>query len=775
MLLGSTNTLRISSHGKEWEGKTVTGMPLGKVNQRVKVPASQDSEGAITSKIKEMLSKVGLSVSSYDTAWVAMVPTLDSSKQPLFPKSLNWIMENQQSDGSWGLDLQHPLLIKDSLSSTLACVLALQKWNVGQQLIHKGLDFIQSNIWAAKDEHQHSPIGFDIIFPSMIEYGRDMGLNLSLNQSLVETMLLKRELETKSLKDKPSNLAYVAEGLNRLNDWKEVMKFQRSNGSLFNSPSSTAAALIHLHDGKCFEYLNSLAKQFGNAVPTIYPFDIYARLSIIDTLEKLGIDSYVSEDKERVLDDICRCWMQGSEEIFLDPTCCAMAFRLLRMNGYANSSDALANFDEKEKLLHTKDIKAMLELFKASQLEICEDESALCRIYAWTSNYLKEELVNGEIPDKSLQAEVDHALGHPHASMERTEIKNFIENYNADNVSLLKTSYRFCNANENYLLAFSFRDFNMYQSMHREELDDLERWVKQYGLDKLKYARQTIRSAYFSITSSLFQPNHSDARISWAQNTVLTTVVDDFFDFSGSMEELLNLIELIERWDEHTTIGFKSKEVEILFNALYGSVNDLADKAYIVQGRCVKRDLIDIWIILLKTMLKEAEWARDKNVPGMDEYIENGYISFALGPVILISLYLMEPLSEEVVTSKEYDNLFIHASIIGRLLNDRVTAKREFAQGKLNSVSLQVVGSNGAITEEEAKEEVTRIITSHRRELLRMVVQTEGSIVPKSCKNLFWTMSKLLHLFYMSEDGYSSPTKMLSAINAIVNEPIVLP
>lgn len=85
-----------------------------------------------------MLNKVELSVSSYDTAWVAMVPSMDSSKHPCFPKCLNWVLENQQLDGSWGLDPTHPLLIKDSLTSTLACVFALHKWNVGQRLVNKG-------------------------------------------------------------------------------------------------------------------------------------------------------------------------------------------------------------------------------------------------------------------------------------------------------------------------------------------------------------------------------------------------------------------------------------------------------------------------------------------------------------------------------------------------------------------------------------------------------------------------------------------------------------
>ncbi|WJX34407.1 Dysferlin [Trifolium repens] len=44
-------------------------------------------------------------------------------------------------------------------------------------------------------------------------------------------------------------------------------------------------------------------------------------------------------------------------------------------------------------------------------------------------------------------------------------------------------------------------------------------------------------------------PELSDARISWAKNGVLTTVVDDFFDVGSSQEEQENLIQLVEKWD----------------------------------------------------------------------------------------------------------------------------------------------------------------------------------------------------------------------------------
>lgn len=90
-------------------------------------------------RIRKLFTNVELSVSSYDTAWVAMVPSPNSPTSPYFPKCLNWLMNNQLNDGSWGLpNSDHPLL-KDTLSSTLACIVALKRWNVGEDQINKGM------------------------------------------------------------------------------------------------------------------------------------------------------------------------------------------------------------------------------------------------------------------------------------------------------------------------------------------------------------------------------------------------------------------------------------------------------------------------------------------------------------------------------------------------------------------------------------------------------------------------------------------------------------
>ncbi|KAF3666130.1 hypothetical protein FXO37_10725 [Capsicum annuum] len=89
-----------------------------------------------SNKIKEHIDVVRLmlqsmndgeiSVSAYDTAWVALVK--DINNNPQFPSSLEWIANNQLVDGSWGDKFM--FLAYDRIFNTFACVIALKSWNV---------------------------------------------------------------------------------------------------------------------------------------------------------------------------------------------------------------------------------------------------------------------------------------------------------------------------------------------------------------------------------------------------------------------------------------------------------------------------------------------------------------------------------------------------------------------------------------------------------------------------------------------------------------------
>lgn len=69
--------------------------------------------------------------------------------------------------------------------------------------------------------------------------------------------------------------------------------------------------------------------------------------------------------------------------------------------------------------------------------------------------------------------------------------------------------------------------------------------------------------------------------------------------------------------------------------------------------------------------MQEIEWCTNNITPKFEEYMSSSYTSFALGPIVLPTLYFVGPkLSEEMVNHAEYHNLFKTMSTCGRLLND---------------------------------------------------------------------------------------------------------
>ncbi|KAI4323268.1 hypothetical protein L6164_022888 [Bauhinia variegata] len=757
-----------------------------KVNKKVNNTALSFEE--TKRKIKKMFNKVDLCVSSYDTAWVATIPSPTSPHVPFFPQCLNWLLDNQLKDGSWGLPDHNPLLMKDTLLSTLACVLALKQWGTGEEQISRGLQFIESNFSSVSDEKLCSPIGFDIIFPALIECSVNLGINLPVDSTKLEAMIHQRELELQRGCQNNSEgwrayLAYVSEGIGKSEDWQMVIKYQRKNGSLFNSPATTAAAFKHLKNADCLNYIKMVLEKFGAAVPTVYPLDIYAHLCMIDNLQKLGIDRHFSIEIQKALEEIYGYWLNREEDIFLDPTTCAKAFRILRLNGYDVSSDPFDQYSEDKFSNSLKgflnDADAVLELYQASQIVIHPDEPILVRQNYWSRNFLEKAPSCDTVHVDKLRSYIDHevkdALKFPsHANLERLLNRRTMQNFDVDNTRILKTSFRSTNLANQEFLNLAVDDFNICQSIQQEELRQLARWVVDSRLDKLKFARQKLAYCYFSSAATLFSPELSDARISWAKNGVLTTVVDDFFDIAGSEEELANLIQLVEKWDVDVSSDSCSLPVEIIFSALRGTICEIAEKAFKFQGRCVKVDVIKIWLDLMHSMMTETRWSMAKSVPTIDDYMANGYTSFALGPIVLPALFLVGPkLPSGIIQSPELNTLFKLMSTGGRLLNDIHSFKRESGEGKLNAITLRVLHRNGAVTAEGAIEELKGIVEDKRRELLRLVLQDKGSIVPRACKDLFWKMAKVLFLFYLKDDGFTSH-EMFSIVNSVIEEPVVL-
>ncbi|XP_075109541.1 cis-abienol synthase, chloroplastic-like [Nicotiana tabacum] len=237
---------------------------------------------------------------------------------------------------------------------------------------------------------------------------------------------------------------------------------------------------------------------------------------------------------------------------------------------------------------------AILELQKASQVAIHEGKDhILDKISSWTRNFMEQKILDKHILERS-KKEMELAMRKFYGTFDRVETRRYIESYKMDNFKILKAAYRSSNINNIDLLKFTVHDFNLCQARHKEELQHMKRWFKDCKLEQVGFSEQYIYIFYFVIAALLFEPEYADARLAYAKYTLIITVVDDFFDCFVCKEELQNIIELVERWNEYSTVEFRSERVRIFFSALHEMVEEIAAKAETKQGRCVKDHLINL-------------------------------------------------------------------------------------------------------------------------------------------------------------------------------------
>ncbi|CAI0405039.1 unnamed protein product [Linum tenue] len=453
---------------------------------------------------------------------------------------------------------------------------------------------------------------------------KDYNLNLPLKSAQIDAMLRDRATALNTSANPRSQgrdayLAYISEGIGSSQDWETAMKFQRQNGSLFNSPSATAAAFIHLHDPDSLRYLRSAAGKNGGDIHTPAPWS------------------------------------------------------------------------------------SSISLFHIS-----------CTNFAG-----------------------------------------------------------------NDLAKLAVEDFNSLQSSHRRELQHLMLWLEEKGLDEMRLAKVRMGYCYFSAVATFSDADHSDARVLFSKHALLVSLVDDLFDMFGTHEEILNLVHLFERWDVNgpTSSQFSSELVETLYWAIHSTICENVEKAFPTQGRSVMNHIVELWVEMLKGMLKEAEWSKTNTIPTLEEYSTNATITLGVGAFLVPALYLAgQKLSEEVVKGLKFQKLFRETSNCGRLLNDSRGYEREAAEGKPNAVLLRMKqgkGGNGA--EEEAMEEVERSIENLTRQVLEMALdENDYGQVPSEIRDMFWKSIQVFYLFYMKEDLYHASTKLVNVVESVINEPISL-
>lgn len=236
-----------------------------------------------------------MSSSAYDTAWAARVT--DQGGKPLFPECIQWLLENQNPDGSWGSQVVN---YHDRIISTLSAVMALKELNRQwcEHRIQRGETYIWETIKKLELE-KRKLVGSELLFPSLMEQAETMGLHLPYHIKIYQKEYHKKLSKIdESLWYSPlTTLSHSLEFLGDAVDVHRLSNLLLPHGGVGNSPAATAFFLKHKKDVRAFTFLKKILQSTRDgSVMTVYPIGIFEYGWTIYNLMLAGLyfDRYTS-------------------------------------------------------------------------------------------------------------------------------------------------------------------------------------------------------------------------------------------------------------------------------------------------------------------------------------------------------------------------------------------------------------------------------------------------------------------------------------------------
>ncbi|THG20517.1 hypothetical protein TEA_027974 [Camellia sinensis var. sinensis] len=344
-----------------------------------------------------------------------------------------------------------------------------------------------------------------------------------------------------------------------------------------------------------------------------------------------------------------------------------------------------------------------------------EGENILDDAKSFIGIHLRHHLGKINIIDPSLAEQVSHALELPlHRRMLRLEAREYIEAY-----------ARRVDANH-VLLELAVLDFNMVQSTHLSELQDMSRWWRYMGLaNKLSFIRDRIVENFFCSVGMVFEPQFSNFRKGMTKLIALIIIIDDVYDIYGSLKELEQFTEAIERWSMDA-IENLSDCLQLCFQALYSTVNEMAYDNFKEQG------------VNTISQLKKANITKQ----ALDCF-------------------------------DQHNDLFYHPSIIFRLCNDLASSSADL-KGDITAKSIPCYMNETKLSEELACEQMRNLIDETWKKMNKGLA-SNNTPFSRPLMDIILNLVRTIHCIYQYGDAYGAPdNKSKIRVLKLLFEPVSL-
>ncbi|KAL0793109.1 hypothetical protein Bca101_064486 [Brassica carinata] len=341
---------------------------------------------------------------------------------------------------------------------------------------------------------------------------------------------------------------------------------------------------------------------------------IKSKILVIHFLVSLGLAYHFENEIEHVV----KVAFEKIADLIADENdlyMISIMFRVFRTYGHDMSSDVFKRFKEddgKFKRYLIEDVKGMLSFYEALHFRTTTDY-ILDEALSFTMSHL-EPIATAQSSPAHISRLIQKSLHIPqHQNIDALVAREYISFYEQEE------------NHDDTLLKLAKLNFKFLQLHYFQELKTITLWWR--GLDHTSklppnFRERTVET-WLAALMMYFEPQFSLGRIMSAKLYLAITFLDDACDTYASIDEVMNLVDCIERWDPDY-MGKLQGHMKTAFKfvmCVYKEYEDILTS----QGRLfVLEEMIEEFKIIVRTNLQLVKWARGDYMPSFDEYIEAG-------------------------------------------------------------------------------------------------------------------------------------------------------
>ncbi|MBI4317387.1 MAG: hypothetical protein HY675_02765 [Chloroflexi bacterium] len=285
---------RVEAGNGEVPGRLGRTHPIGADPVELRSLLRPASIGAgLSGVLPEADKRPGIAGTAYDTAWLAAVPVRPGQRASRFPSSLQWLVDHQSPDGSWGGEVPYE---HDRILSTLASLTALASFGrraVDRASVKSGVRYLWQHGHILASEPVEL-VGFELLLPALIQGAQGAGVPVPPHLDIYgkERAEKLRLIPPAALYSPRTTAVHSLEFLGDEADLAGLKAAQGVNGSIGNSPAATAFFLARRDDEPALAYLLDCAGRTGdNTVPVLHPCETFELLWAAYHLFLAGVPS----------------------------------------------------------------------------------------------------------------------------------------------------------------------------------------------------------------------------------------------------------------------------------------------------------------------------------------------------------------------------------------------------------------------------------------------------------------------------------------------------